>query len=76
MRSFQQFLKVIASTVIVKTVTKRWWRKQPENQALLEFRLIVLSSGLTVPYAVVQAAPTEALLETTKLNYTTLETRL
>lgn len=54
--------------MIVKTMTKRWWRREPENQALVEFCLVVLSSGLPLPYSVIQAAPTEALLETDELN--------
>ena len=47
LESFQQFLKAMCSTVIVKTMTKRCWRKQQENQSLVESAMVVLSSGLT-----------------------------
>ena len=47
LESSQQFLKVMCSTVIVKTMTKRCWRKQQGNQSLVEFAIVVLSSGLT-----------------------------
>ena len=60
LESFQQFLKVMCSTVIVKTMAERCWRKQQESQSLVEFAIVVLSSGLTPSL--------EARLATTRLN--------